>query len=199
LGPYWPAETKGWSWTDCKRGSYTGLIALDWYAPISVLKDTIKYSTPEIAATIAVAPTPMKQANYTYMEETALCIPKGGQSNNVPLTKQLILEYLKPENAVQFSSGTAPIDYLPALKPVQSLQQYWSDPNIGPYADLFKQVIPLQENGGGFGKSLPQATPVLANNILASALQRLLYTNDAVSTIISDTNTAIQNAVSTVT
>lgn len=105
---------------------------------------------------------------------------------------------MKPENAVQFSSGSAPIDYNPALKPVQNLTQYWNDPKISQYTDLFKQVIPLQENGGCFGRALPQATPVLANNILANALQRILWTSDSISTIISDTDAAIKKAIATI-
>lgn len=198
LAPYWPAESKGWSWTDCKRASYSGLLALDWYEPIAVLKDSITYSTPAISATIGAGLTPIHTTNFTYMEETGLCVPKGGQSGNLALTKQLILNYMKPENAVQFSSGNAPIDYNPALIPVQNLTQYWSDPKISAYAGLFKQVIPLQANGGCFARALPQATPVLSNNILATALQRVLWTNDSISSIISDTDSAIKSAVATV-
>lgn len=196
LAPYWPAETKGWSWSDCKRGSYTGLVALDWYSAIGVLQDAQLYATPEICKTIGAAPTPMKKSNSTYMEMTALCIPKGGQSGNLDLTKQLVLEYLKPENAVQFSSGRSPIGYLPALKLVQNLPAYWNDPLIAPYADLFKQNIPLQEYGGAFGRALPQATPVLANNVLATALQRALYTTDSISSIIADTEAKIKSVIS---
>ena len=196
LYKYAPAETKAWSWSDQKRGIWSGLCSMAFYQPISVLKDTLQYAEPGVASQIGGAPTPKHTEDYRFLEETGLCAPKGGQSGNLQLTKALIKEYSKPENALLFSSRGAPIDYLPATKPVQEMKEYWSDPNIGPHQDLFRSTIALQEHGGAFARGSTYATPVLGAHILANCLQKVVYTKATVASIVTEYEAEIKKVIS---
>lgn len=186
-----PPGATGYSWGESLTAFVSGSTATGIYG--GRVLDNIATQNPAIAdfVTCATYPTISKSVQaWTYNDFPCIFIPK--KAKNISASK-LFAEYLfDPEGYISELLG-APAHLLPVLKTIASDSRYASNPIIKKYPKDVALMSAAAASGHNLGYESPSHKPnrraneIVASNVLAEMVQRVVLNNEAPKPVIGAT------------
>jgi multiple sugar transport system substrate-binding protein len=188
---YCPPGATGYSWGESLTAFVSGSTATGIYG--GRVLDNIATQNPGIAdsVTCATYPTVSKSVPaWTYNDFPCVFIPK--KAKNIPSSKAFAAYLFDPVGYISELLG-APGHLLPVLKTIASDSRYTSNPIISKYRKEVDLMSSAAAAGHNLGYESPahkpnrRANEIVASNVLAEMVQRVVLNNEAPKQVVGAT------------